>query len=57
MSKCLEYEDNCGMYNVKEQRCCLFCEHGKYCEGFCSYLEKEGLTLENAKRCSDFCER
>lgn len=56
MSRCLEYEDNCGMYNMTEQKCCFYCEHRYYCEGFCQYLEDNGITEENAKRCSDFSE-
>lgn len=55
--ECLEYENGCGMYNVRKRICCLYCEHKNYCKGFCGYLERNGINEEVAKNCSDFVQK
>lgn len=44
---------NCGMNNIKDRRCCFYCEYKNNCSGFCLVLEYLG-DEEVALNCDYF---
>lgn len=48
---CLNCDGSCGLSEVKDERCCHFCDHKEGCKGFCAELEELGDTEQVAINC------
>lgn len=44
-------EGKCGFNDIKDNRCCYFCEFKNNCEGFCIEIELDFMSEAEIKEC------
>lgn len=48
------FADVCGLFDLKQNICCFYCEHRNNCKGICSEFSGNNFIEEIAKNCTDF---